>query len=620
MNRNVLPVVIGLQLLSTPSTSDTSASSPSQSPDKGDIRARGVRGNNNGEDEATKMQYMEYRVHVIGLQTISRKIGNLIKYLVTMDVYFFVTWVILLVVSLMFGVEFVWYLLVKLLVLGVERIATPLHVRKVKREMLFSSSLEAYNELALKLDSMTGRQEWKDNTQSSEYDWVLLNQKTKELRESRRNLDVGATVDLLRNSVEVQFFTSGAGALDESMYSRSYYGTKKIIELFVEEVQTSIEFVTENYCRIGMPSTPDDQSATASAEFFLTSQTSYQETPQTRWTPQIASATCGSTSGTIKSQQAVKLQIAIHQIRCQWGHTALVLSGGASLGWHHFGVAETLLKEELLPRIVCGTSAGSAVAAWLCTRERSQLLSELHPSYLVDTFTVLVPASWRERTANFLRRGYACDIHHWQSKTYSFFGSITFLESFSKTGRILNVTLTRADRDEFQILNYKTAPNVLVASAVVASCSCPGLGPSFHLLEKNSNGRLINSEMFSGQYFHDGSIKGDIPISQIKEMWGVRFAIVSQVNPHIFPFSGLRAHGEAGTPVAWRGGKRTEGWRGGFLLSFLEVVLKEHLRFLLRLIVVLRIAPNFGGVNFGNLFQASYHLVHSTLLHTTAAY
>lgn len=49
----------------------------------------------------------------------------------------------------------------------------------------------------------------------------------------------------------------------------------------------------------------------------------------------------------------------------------------------------------------------------------------------------------------------------------------------------------------------------------------------------------------------------------------------------MFPFLELRTHGTPGLPV--RGWSSVTVWRGGFLLGLFEVLLKEHLRFLLRL-------------------------------------
>ena len=46
---------------------------------------------------------------------------------------------------------------------------------------------------------------------------------------------------------------------------------------------------------------------------------------------------------------------------------ALVLSGGASLGFAHVGVIEELLRENIIPDIVVGTSMGAVVGgAYAC--------------------------------------------------------------------------------------------------------------------------------------------------------------------------------------------------------------------------------------------------------------
>jgi predicted acylesterase/phospholipase RssA len=53
-------------------------------------------------------------------------------------------------------------------------------------------------------------------------------------------------------------------------------------------------------------------------------------------------------------------------------------------------------------------------------------------------------------------------------------GDITFQEAYDKTGWIFNVTVTGyGEHDQDRILNYLTAPNVLIWSAVCCSCSIP---------------------------------------------------------------------------------------------------------------------------------------------------
>ncbi len=59
-------------------------------------------------------------------------------------------------------------------------------------------------------------------------------------------------------------------------------------------------------------------------------------------------------------------------------------------------------------------------------------------------------------------------------------------------GRILNVTVCPADTNEPpRLLNYLTAPNALIWSAVAASSAFPGLYPAQHILARNSRGEIV---------------------------------------------------------------------------------------------------------------------------------
>jgi len=50
-----------------------------------------------------------------------------------------------------------------------------------------------------------------------------------------------------------------------------------------------------------------------------------------------------------------------------------MLSGGASMAVYHLGVIKALYEQDLLPRIISGSSAGSIVAAIICTRPYEQI-------------------------------------------------------------------------------------------------------------------------------------------------------------------------------------------------------------------------------------------------------
>lgn len=156
------------------------------------------------------------------------------------------------------------------------------------------------------------------------------------------------------------------------------------------------------------------------------------------------------------------------------GASALCLSGGASMGYYHFGVVKALLDEDLLPRVVTGTSAGAIVAALCCTRTDAELRALLHPS-LADRITACSePFSvWAARA---WRTGARFDTVEWARKA-SFFtlGSMTFREAFERTGRILNVSVIPSDtHSPTKLLNYLSAPDCVIytAGACASSSLC----------------------------------------------------------------------------------------------------------------------------------------------------
>lgn len=52
-----------------------------------------------------------------------------------------------------------------------------------------------------------------------------------------------------------------------------------------------------------------------------------------------------------------------NETRHAYGRTALLLSGGAFLGYYHVGVVQELFRAGLLPRVISGASAGSLITA-----------------------------------------------------------------------------------------------------------------------------------------------------------------------------------------------------------------------------------------------------------------
>lgn len=112
----------------------------------------------------------------------------------------------------------------------------------------------------------------------------------------------------------------------------------------------------------------------------------------------------------------------------------------------------------------------------------------------------------------FLQKGLILDIRVVQNFVRDNIGDITFQEAFDKTGRILNITVTAQTKNsQDRLLNYLTAPNVVVWSAVACSCSIPYVyGPS-ELLCKNEKGVIEPYLIGTNKKFVDGSVGGDLP-------------------------------------------------------------------------------------------------------------
>ena len=112
------------------------------------------------------------------------------------------------------------------------------------------------------------------------------------------------------------------------------------------------------------------------------------------------------------------------------GASALCLSGGASFGYckssrqqslqhltpdaDHFGVVKALLDSNLLPRVIAGTSCGSLIAAFVCTRTDEELKTLLNPS-LAKRITAC-EESFRSWFRRFLQTGARFDTVDWTRK------------------------------------------------------------------------------------------------------------------------------------------------------------------------------------------------------------
>ncbi len=236
------------------------------------------------------------------------------------------------------------------------------------------------------------------------------------------------------------------------------------------------------------------------------------------------------------------------ETRHAFGRTALMLSGGGSLAFFHIGVIRALLDGGVMPRVMSGSSGGAVVAAVAGCRtdeELSQLLQVDEfgrvPGIVLDPFESLSAGSVKRKLARLCSKGVLYDIRVLGRFLRANVGDLTFLEAYRRTHRILNITVTspgttsNSGDGTGQILNYLTAPNVIVWTAVLASCSIPGIFEPVELWAKTSSGQ-VRPYHFTRTAWIDGSLGGDLPTQRLSELFNVNHTIVSQINPWAAPF------------------------------------------------------------------------------------
>lgn len=236
----------------------------------------------------------------------------------------------------------------------------------------------------------------------------------------------------------------------------------------------------------------------------------------------------------------------MHETRHAFGRTALLLSGGASLGAFHVGVMKTLVEHKLLPRIIAGSSVGSIMCAIVATRSWPELQHFFDASWQSLQFFDQLGGIFAV-VKRVLRKGAVHEIRQLQRMLRHLTSNLTFQEAYDMTGRVLGITVCSPRKHEPpRCLNYLTSPHVVIWSAVTASCAFPGLFEAQELMAKDRSGEIVpyhppfnlDPEEGSGasvRRWRDGSLEIDLPMMQLKELFNVNHFVVSQANPHIAP-------------------------------------------------------------------------------------
>lgn len=350
----------------------------------------------------------------------------------------------------------------------------------LKKLLEQATTYEEWEKHAKEIDIIDGKANWKARKETSLYDYKEVEKLIKVLQKKRDIKDIVGLVHYIRVNLMKNLYSTSNPAL----YQVCTVGTKHLVENYQEEMLKSLDFIA-NYNEKIFP-------LYKKLEFFS-------------------------------------------ETRHAYGRTALLLSGGASLGMFHTGVIRTLWERNLLPRVICGSSAGSIVASLVCTNAYEMVPQTLEKELKLGPFAFkdkkfsIFRKLWR-----FITMGVLMDVEVLKEFLRENIGDITFQEAYDKTGWILNITVTGyKEHNNHRLLNYLTAPNVLIWSASCASSCVPGLFDPVELLCKNEYGHIVP---YCSSKFIDGSISTDLPMQRLSELFNINVFIVSQTNPYVVPF------------------------------------------------------------------------------------
>ncbi len=342
--------------------------------------------------------------------------------------------------------------------------------REFDESIATASSFEQWRELAEAYDRQTGGDVWRAKAESALYDDASINTRLQRLRKLRKKGDDNGLLFALSEGIHGNM----AGMGNPKLYRKARLGTKFLINEYIDEICDALNYLS--------PRRFKGISWADRIEFF---------------------------------------QIASH---C-YGRSALMLSGGGTLGYFHFGVLKALIEQKLCPVVISGASAGAFVAAIVGSRSDAEFLALFHDNYLARALT--------ENRDN-IKVGFGMskqiDMRSIKREMAKLIPDMTFKEAYEKTGRSINISISPAQpRQKSRLLNHIASPNVTLRSAVLASTALPGVFQPVQLEARNVEGEI--KPYLPSRRWIDGSFSQDLPAKRLARMYGVNHFIVSQVMP-----------------------------------------------------------------------------------------
>lgn len=344
-------------------------------------------------------------------------------------------------------------------------------LRQHERDMDLAESYEEWLSAAQAHDAVSDMATWRKEEPSDLYDHAQIRYRLDRLRKYRKQKDWSGLLYALNEGIHGNMGGMGKSVL----YRQAKSGTKTLIEQYIQEIDDALRLLAE---------LPDE---------------------------------------VIPIQQ--KLDFFYRSNVC-YGRSALMLSGGGVLGFLHLGVVTELLRHDLLPRVISGSSAGSIVAAALGCYNDEELQR-------LDFIALLESAG--NDTSGLIRgwltgAGVRFTAENTEQLITATIPDLTFAEAYAKTGRQVSITVAPNEpHQRSRLLNAVSSPNVYLRSAVMASCAIPGVFPPVMLKAKNEKGEP--QPYLPARRWVDGSVADDLPAKRLSRLFSTNHYIVSMVNP-----------------------------------------------------------------------------------------
>lgn len=195
-------------------------------------------------------------------------------------------------------------------------------------KMKEASTYEEWRKVAVEMSELHGREAWKDVAEDPHYHCRVVIAATQRLEWARTNGDYLHLIETLKPCMTKNF----GGTMNLKLYSHTHSGTKKVVDEFFKEVVLALNWIADaKHTSLKLQGGEWEDFKVKRLRFLKTAKRSY-------------------------------------------GNTAFLMSGGATLGLYHIGIIKGLAYSGFgFPNVICGTSAGSVLAAFMGCRTDSEI-------------------------------------------------------------------------------------------------------------------------------------------------------------------------------------------------------------------------------------------------------